>query len=120
MLKKIIKLIDPSLLDWYEISKNPDITMDIIQNNPNKPWNWVGLSLNPNITLDFIQSNQDKPWDWYSIISQKPTITFDFIKKNLNKDWDWYFISQNPGIGDVYLKINLTIINISVLNCIRK
>ena len=36
-------------LDWYKLSKNPNITWDIIQNNPDKPWDWRMVSDNPNI-----------------------------------------------------------------------
>jgi len=37
--------------------------LDIIENNPDKPWNWEGISKNPNITLDIIQNNINKSWD---------------------------------------------------------
>ncbi len=36
--------------DWYEISKNWNITWDIILDNLEKPWDWCGISCNPNIT----------------------------------------------------------------------
>ena len=34
-------------LDWYAISNNPNITMDIIETNLNKPWSWYNISCNP-------------------------------------------------------------------------
>ena len=34
--------------------------MDIIKDNPDKPWNWYGVSRNPNITWDIIENNLDK------------------------------------------------------------
>ena len=43
MLSKIINLIKPELLDWNVLSRHPDINMDIIKNNPDKPWNWYGV-----------------------------------------------------------------------------
>ena len=33
-------------LNWYNISQNPNITMEIIENNPDKPWNWDCISRN--------------------------------------------------------------------------
>jgi hypothetical protein len=39
--------------------------MDIIMDNPDKPWDWYSLSIHPNITWDVINDNLDKPWDWY-------------------------------------------------------
>jgi len=34
-------------LDWMSISSNPNITMDIIEKYPDKPWDWHGISRNP-------------------------------------------------------------------------
>jgi len=33
-----------------------------ILDHPDKPWCWTGISYNPNITIDIIQENPDKPW----------------------------------------------------------
>ena len=35
-----------------------------ILDNPEKPWSWAGLSRNPNITLDIVLKHPEKPWDW--------------------------------------------------------
>ena len=48
--------------DW--LSKNPNITLDIVQNYPNKPWSYLWLSQNPNITWEIVQNNPDKSWDY--------------------------------------------------------
>ena len=39
--------------------------MEMIKENPDKPWNWNGISNNPNITMEMIKENPDKPWDWW-------------------------------------------------------
>ena len=39
--------------------------MEIIKLNPDKDWG--GISENPNLTMDIIRNNIDKPWDWYCI-----------------------------------------------------
>ena len=51
-------------LSWDYISNNKNITMQIIENNPKKPWGWYYISINPNITMKFIENNPDKNWDW--------------------------------------------------------
>ena len=33
-------------LSWDYISQHPNITMEMIENNPDKPWNWKGISKN--------------------------------------------------------------------------
>ena len=40
--------------DWRYISKNPNITMEIIEKYPDKPWNWNG-GMNSNITTEIIE-----------------------------------------------------------------
>ena len=61
-------------LYWNSISHNPNITKDIIEKYPDKPWNWSGISRNPNITMEFIYKYSDKPWSW-NVLSQN----FDHI-----------------------------------------
>ena len=76
--------------EWYWISKNPNITMDIIitmeiiEKHPEKPWNWRGISMNQNITMGIIEKHPEKPWDWDNI-SRNPNITMEFIEKHLDK-----------------------------------
>ena len=75
--------------NWYRISSNPNITMDIIEKYPDKPWSWYYISKNPNITMDIIENNPDKPWDWDGI-SQNPNITMEIIEKYINKiNFEW-------------------------------
>ena len=50
-------------LNWNGISRNPNITMDIIEK----------YSDNPNITMDIIQDNPDKSWNWIFISLNKFT-----------------------------------------------
>ena len=61
-------------IDWKWMSKNPNITWEIIQNNPDKNWSWDFISLNPNITWEIIVANPDKHWNWMNI-SCHPNIT---------------------------------------------
>jgi hypothetical protein len=60
---------------WIWLSKNPNITMEIVEAHPDKPWNWSwrGLSRNPNITMEFVEAYPDKPWSWHGLSSNKFT-----------------------------------------------
>ena len=62
------------------LSKNPNITREIIKNNPDKPWDYYWLSQNPNITWDIVQNNPNKSWD-YSLFSKNPNITWEIVQK---------------------------------------
>ena len=71
-----------------------ELIMDIVEANPNKPWDWYELSRNPNITMDIVKANPNKPWDWYDL-SKNPNITMDIVEANPNKPWDWQWLSRN-------------------------
>ena len=60
-------------IDWDSISYNPNITMEMIENSPEKPWKWNWISQNPNITMEMIENNPDKPWNWNGISQNKFT-----------------------------------------------
>ena len=107
-------------LDWKVLSSNRNITWDIIEANPNKPWDWSVLSYNPNITCDIIQANLDKPWNWTVLSWDKSpqenlidikavTVTGttqktdaamfrDFMQANPDKPWDWWWLSSSTKI----------------------
>ena len=82
--------------NWVGLSRNPNITFDIVLAHPDKPWEWYGLSLNPNITFDNVIAHPDKPWiwGWYGL-SGNPNITFDLVLSYPDKPWNWGNLSQN-------------------------
>ena len=119
------KLVFP--WNWKGITSNPNITLDIIKENPNLPWKWEWISDNPNITYemareinlsDFIDKYASKReeiepgWDWDRLLLTK-NITWNIVKKypdNWVSDKDeplwlkdekgtrWSNLSQNTNI----------------------
>jgi hypothetical protein len=51
--------------------------------NPDKPWDWTWLSRNPNITTEIVTANPDKPWKWNELSCNtfNPPISEPFKKK---------------------------------------
>lgn len=124
-LTKLIELF-PELQKWYTISRNPNIDMEFIQNNPGYTWYYPCLSVNPNLTMDFVMQNLTNnlgapiAWDWSSIsetivtekdllfydhkffhwdgLSQNPNISWEFIKNHPDYAWNPEFVSLNPNI----------------------
>ena len=63
------------------MTNNPNITLDIIQANPDKDWDWKLILLHPNITWEIIRDNPDKDWDW------------EIIQAHPDKHWNWERLS---------------------------
>ena len=76
---------------------NPNITMEIVEKYPDKPWDWYGISRNPNITMEFVEKYPDKPWNWCGL-SYNPNITMELLKN----------IQINHGIGMDFRNSNIT------------
>ena len=96
----------PDKLDWEQISRNPNISIAIIDKYPDKPWDWDSISCNPNITMEFVEKYSDKPWNW-GCIAYNPNITMDIVEKYPDKPWDWFWISNNPNITMDIIETNL-------------
>ena len=48
-----------SKIHWksYWISKNPNLTMEFIEEHLDYDWDWYGVSKNPNLTVEFIEDH---------------------------------------------------------------
>ena len=73
VMEKLIKLTEkyPDK-DWNwgyveTISKNPNLTIEMINKYPDKDWYWWEISCHENITMEIIEKYPDKPWDWKGI-----------------------------------------------------
>ena len=84
---KIKELRDVNFIYIYScISKNPNVTIETVLENPDKPWNFYTITLNPNITWNIVSSNPDKNWN-YSYLSENPNITWDIVRDNPDIPW---------------------------------
>jgi len=99
--------------DFQGISRNPNLTIEMIRKFYKKKWSWTTISQNPGITMDMVENNSDLPWERYGL-SSNPNLTIDYIKshpvswrnwirifigKHYTKYWNWSMISCNPGIS---------------------
>lgn len=100
--EEIIKYTENNYCDlwsWNQLSQNPNITLDIIDKYPNKPWNLKFVIQNPNMTLEYIEKNIDKPWDWYFISNYK-NLTLDFVIKYIHKPWNYGMMMCNVNLTE--------------------
>ena len=87
------------------LSQNPNITWEIVQANPDKPWNFKMLSQNPNITWEIVQANPNKPWRFFWL-SGNPNITWEIVQDNPDENWCFGWLSENPNITWEIVKAN--------------
>ena len=62
---------------------------NFISRNMDKPWDWFSLSRNPNVTWDIVEANLDKPWNW-DWLSEILQVTWEIVEANPDKPWNWY------------------------------
>lgn len=81
------KYIEPKTIIsmWSDLSGNPNLTMEIIDNNLDKPWNWFEISRNSNVTMDTINKYPDKPWNTIGM-KYNPNLTSDMVN-NYNETY---------------------------------
>ena len=89
----LFNLIEKYLYKWnyYELSKNPNITEEFILKHPSQNWN-IKYLINNNKITDFKSFSRFKK------------INHDIIHKYIDKSWDWEWIGENTCI-------DLTVIN---------
>jgi hypothetical protein len=83
--------------DYDCLSMCPGITWDDIVMNPDKPWNYKFISQNPNITWSHVRTRLNAPWN-FGMISMKEDITMKIVLENPGKNWSYMALSENPGI----------------------
>lgn len=89
----------PEFLNSYDfmrgLSCNPNITMDIVNENPSYDWDFDFLCDNPSITMDDIETFYDKLSDKDHLFAN-PNITLDWIHENEEKyPTSFFFLSFN-------------------------
>lgn len=101
-LLTLLTMLPDKPWNWHEISRNVNITPQIIEAYPEFPWAWKYVAYNMNLTLDFIERNIDKfPKRncWFTKCSEqdpvkKTIVGIDFIRKHKE-------LYHNDDTGDV-------------------
>jgi hypothetical protein len=81
------------------LSENPNIALDIVKANLDKPWKWDLLSLYLPINKEDIENNLDLPWK-NSYFLQR---SFTKLEDNIEKDLKFYWTPTNPNITEKYV-----------------
>src|SRR5271166_2603133 len=66
-LVTLLKFLHDTPWNYCWLSENPNITWEIVMQNPNKSWDYNRLSENPSITWENVMQNPDKPWNYNTL-----------------------------------------------------
>ena len=112
-------------MDMDKLSKDPNLTFNIINKYPTLKWNGKHVYNNPNINRqEFMKSNLAQKilsnallpdilanlqynWEWTDI-SKSSLITMDDITNNPTLPWNWKYICCNPNLTFDFVQQNLS------------
>lgn len=93
--KNIIKLVGK--VDFYYVSQNPNINIDIVVKYIKEQWDWDALSENPGIKPADILKYPGLPWN-FKYVSKNTSITINFVLKYPSEVFDREELLKNLGI----------------------
>lgn len=79
--------------DYFALSSNPNITINYVLANLDKPWQWTMLTYNVGISIDDILANVTLPWDWFRV-NCKPDLTLEKVLAHPGLPWNFNDISR--------------------------
>ena len=91
--------------DWYGVSYNPNLTMEFIEAHPEYNWNCNGVSYNPNVTMEFIEAHPEYNWNWCRV-SRNPNLTMELIEAHPEYPWNWRGVSKNPNLTMDFIEVH--------------
>jgi hypothetical protein len=93
----------PNIWNYEYLSRNMNITPEIIRNNLDIPWDFKNISDNYSLDIEFIREYKDI-LD-FTNLSCNPCVDLDMIESNLDLPWDFKSVIENPNITlEFYLK----------------
>lgn len=95
--------ISDRYMDWTIFSSLHEITWDFVQSNPHLYWNLRGLSRNPNMTEEIIGKHLHLHWHW-DLLTENPNLSSAFLVKHGGENLDWDFLITRADIDFNFIK----------------
>lgn len=84
--------------DCYELSRNPNLSLDYILSHPKISRDILWLGRNPNLTINYILKHPEINWWNWASVSSNSRITLEDIDNYPELPWDWQFVAMNSNI----------------------
>lgn len=90
---------------WWDYNEgllmNPNMTLQYVQDHPDKNWDYeMGLYL-PGVTWEDIESNPHLDWN-FDYLSE--FVPLNYVTDHPEKDWDYVNMSHNPNLTWEFIK----------------
>lgn len=88
-------------LNWRDVSANPCVSMEMIYEHPELPWNPVGIAANPNVTFQWFSDNypllryKSEFEGVVNMLCCNSALTHEFLDKYPNVNWNKQKIRMN-------------------------
>ena len=125
----LLKLYPNKHWDWFDVTCNPNITIEHVIDNPSLPWDITALRWNVNITPDVVRKYKDDfVWN-YDDLCLNDNFTIEDIREFTNKldiynvsgnihlsletikkspeIFNYYYLSNNPNLTWEFISQNL-------------
>ena len=80
--------------NFDDLSRDPNLTIEIVKKYPVEKWSWHHVSKNEGITMKDIQENPDLPWA--ETVAENPNITLEYIDAHHDDPiFSFKFLSAN-------------------------
>lgn len=89
---RLLRSIKGHPIDFTYLSDHPDLTLEVIKEFPNAPWDWESIQNHDNMCLEWL--SMEAPWD-YVTLPDVDRWTFDWVRKYPERPWAWNFLHRH-------------------------
>ena len=97
-------------ISFSNLSRNPNISLERVLNNPHYPWSIIELSANPRINYTMVKNTEYLPWN-YDVLSLNSSITWFDIMSDPHLPWNWRNLAEKDGITIDIIRLKADVLN---------
>lgn len=99
--RRLVRALDglaPLAMNVVELSKHPDLTLEVLEAYPNIGWAFHTLATHPNFTFEWVLRFPTRYWDWNQLSEQ---IDIDIIARHPSMFWNWRLVTDRTHFRDM-------------------
>ncbi|MHB1910250.1 MAG: hypothetical protein ACYCQJ_15435 [Nitrososphaerales archaeon] len=97
------RLLDEKQRYVYNLSRNPNLTLEDLEDDLKEAWSWNNVSSNPHLTGEYIKAHLDRPWNW-SLLTRNKAFSLAYIDAHPELPWDRTQLSLRSDVTLEYIE----------------